>query len=75
MIKHKMPYIMALLPGMFYTFIVSSYILSAQIGFRLPWTLSYIIAAAVAVACAVILILYGKNEKTELKQSKTNQQF
>ena len=45
MIKNKMPYLMALIPGTFYMYIISSYILHAKIGFNLPWLVSYIGAA------------------------------
>ena len=42
MIKHDMPYLMALLPGAFYMFVISSYLLNAPIGFNLSWDLSYV---------------------------------
>ena len=62
MIRNKMPYIMALVPGGFYMFIVMSYICNAQIGFRLPWVASYIIAAVSAVAYCVVIVRFGKKE-------------
>ena len=40
--KHGMPSLMALIPGTFYMYIISCYILNAQIGFNLPWIASYI---------------------------------
>jgi len=49
MIKNKMPYVMALIPGTFYMYIVSSYILHARIGFNLPWIVSYVTAAILCV--------------------------
>lgn len=45
MLKNKMPYLMALIPGTFYMYIISSYILHAKIGFNLPYIASYIGAA------------------------------
>ena len=60
MIRHKKPFIMALLPGMFYMFIISSFILNAAIGFNLPWAISYTIAGVLTAAYAVALIWYGK---------------
>ena len=65
MIKNKMPYIMALIPGMFCMYVVASYILNARIGFSLPWTASYIISAVITLGYGAVLILYGK------KQNKT----
>ncbi len=52
MMQHKQPWLMSLLPGMFYMFIITSFILNAAIGFNLSWTASYIIAG-------VLTILYG----------------
>ncbi len=54
MIKNKIPYLMALIPGTFYMYIISSYILNAKIGFNLPWIVSYIGAA---ILCGVYV--YG----------------
>ncbi len=48
--RHRMPYLMALLPGMFYTYVVCSYILHAAIGFKLSWTVSYIVACVPVLA-------------------------
>lgn len=60
MIRHKKPFIMALLPGMFYMFVISSFILNAAIGFNLPWVISYTIAGVLTAAYAIALIWYGK---------------
>ena len=67
MMKNKMPYIMALLPGMFYMYVVSSFIFSAKIGFGLPWTAAYIISAVLSVGYGATLIWYGKKENTQLR--------
>lgn len=64
MMKHKQPFIMALVPGMFYMFVISSYILNATIGFNIPWTGSYIIAGILTAAYAVGTVFYGKKTKT-----------
>ena len=61
MMKNNMPYIMALAPGTFYMYIVSTYILHAPIGFGLSYTLSYILAAVCAAGYAVAIVRYGKN--------------
>jgi len=62
-IKEKKPYIMALLPGMFYMMVISSFILNARIGFNLPWPMSYAIAGVLTVLYAVFIRYCGKSEK------------
>ena len=59
MIRHKQPFIMSLVPGMFYMFVISSFILNAVIGFNLPWTASYIVAGILTVCYAGALIRFG----------------
>lgn len=61
MLKNKMPYKMALIPGTFYMYIISSYILHAKIGLGINWTMSYILAAIFSAGYAVVLSKYGKN--------------
>ncbi len=58
--KHGMPYIMSVIPGTFYMYIVTSYILSAKIGFNMPWTASYILAGVLTIVYDVILIRFAK---------------
>ncbi len=60
MAEHKMPYLTALIPGVFYMFVVSAYILNAKIGFGLPWAASYIAAAVLIAVYAAALTVYGK---------------
>lgn len=60
MMKNNMPYLMAVLPGTFYMYMVSTYILHAPIGFGLSYTLSYILAAVCAAAYAVAIVRFGK---------------
>ena len=61
MMKNNMPYIMAIIPGTFYMYMVSTYIFHAPIGFGLGWTLSYILAAVAAAAYAAAIVRFGKN--------------
>ncbi len=61
MFWNKQPFIMSLLPGMFYMFIISSFILNAAIGFNLPWSVSYAIAGVLTVVYAAVLIRRGRN--------------
>jgi len=64
MFKNNMPYIMAIIPGTFYMYMVSTYILHAPIGFGLEWTLSYILAAVCAGLYATAIIKFGKSSVT-----------
>lgn len=59
MMKHKQPFMMALLPGMFYMFIISSFILNATIGFNLSWLISYIIAGLLTLVYAIAVLRCG----------------
>lgn len=61
MIKNGMPYLMAIIPGTFYMYMVSTYILHAPIGFGLGWTLSYVLAAFCAAGYAIAIIRFGKS--------------
>ena len=61
MIKNNMPYLMAIVPGTFYMYIVSTYILHAPIGFGLDYTLSYILAAVCAGLYAFSVVKFGKS--------------
>ena len=61
MIKNNMPYLMAVVPGTFYMYMVSTYILHAPIGFGLDWTPSYILAAVASAAYAAAVVRFGKS--------------
>lgn len=50
---------MPLIPGGFYTFITITYIMNAQIGFNIPWTIAYVIGAVAAVAYIGVMVWYG----------------
>ena len=62
MLRSRMPFLMALIPGMFYMFVVGCYILNARIGFNLSWTVSYIGAGLLSLAYAAALIACGKRQ-------------
>ena len=51
---------MPLIPGAFYTFICSTFIANATIGFNLPWTVAYPIGAVLMVVYVVAIVAYGK---------------
>lgn len=63
MLRSKMPYFMALIPGMFYMYVVTSYILNAQIGLNLPWEASYIVSAVLTLAYGAAIVIYGKKQQ------------
>ena len=67
MIKHKQPFLLSLIPGMFYMFVISSFILNAKIGFNLPWIASYIIGGVLTVAYGAAVIIFGKKRAKKLK--------
>ena len=62
MIKHKQPFVLSLIPGMFYMFVISSFLLNAEIGFTLPWTASYIIAGVLTFVYGLAVIIYGQRQ-------------
>ena len=64
MMKNNMPHWMAIVPGTFYMYMVSTYILHAPIGFGLSYTLSYILAAVCAAGYAAAIIRFGKQAST-----------
>lgn len=66
MMRNKKPFVMALVPGMFYMFIISSFILNAAIGFNLPWPVSYTIAGILSAAYAAAVIWCGNSGKKKL---------
>ena len=61
MSKNHMPYAMALVPGAFYVFVVISYILSAHIGFNLPWIAAYVVAGICSCAYIALVIRAARN--------------
>ncbi|MBQ6005413.1 MAG: carbon starvation protein A [Selenomonadaceae bacterium] len=61
MMKNNMPYIMAIIPGTFYMYMVSTYILHAPIGLGLSYTFSYILAAVCSALYAVSIVKFGKS--------------
>lgn len=65
MINSKKPFLMALIPGMFYMFVITSFILNAKIGFNLNWTASYITSGILTAVYSAAVMIYGrKNQKT-----------
>lgn len=67
---HKKPYIITLIPGMFYAFIVSSYIASADIGLHLPMNIAYVIGVIVAILFAVGVIKLADKRAPEVMKTE-----
>ena len=57
---------MPLVPGAFYTFICSSFISNATIGFHLPWSVAYPIGAVCTIAYVAVIVWYGKKRANRL---------
>ena len=57
-----------LIPGAFYTFICSTFIANATIGFNLPWAVAYPIGAVCVIAYVGVLLWYGKKRSTQLRK-------
>ncbi len=55
----RKPGIMTLVPGCFYMFVCSSYLLNAKIGFNLDWTAAYAVAAVLTAAYGVLVVRAG----------------
>ncbi|MDR1773282.1 MAG: carbon starvation protein A, partial [Clostridioides sp.] len=59
--------LISLLPGMFYAFIVTTYIVNAKIGFNLSYNISYIIGCIGSLAYCTAIIKYGNARKKSLQ--------
>ena len=64
MIRNNMPYLMAIIPGTFYMYMVSTYILHAPIGLGLSYTISYVLAAICSALYAVSVVKFGQSLKS-----------
>lgn len=64
LMKNNKNYLISLIPGMFYMFIITSFILNASIGLRLPMNIAYIIGAILTILYAFLTIKVGKKAKT-----------
>ncbi len=64
MMGKKQPFVMSLAPGMFYMFVVSSFILNASIGFHLSWPVSYGAAGILAAVYGAALVRRGRKQRS-----------
>lgn len=58
-INHK-NFLVTLVPGIFYSFVVFSYISSASIGFSLPMNIAYAIGGIMAILYSVVIVRMAK---------------
>jgi len=54
--EKKKAWIIAFVPGCFYAFVVSSYLLAAPIGFNLSWPIAYTAGGVLTVVYAVLVL-------------------
>ena len=60
---------MPLIPGAFYTFICTTFIANAEIGFHIPWTPAYVIGVCAAVAYVAVILWYGSKRVSRLRKA------
>lgn len=53
-------YWVAMIPGIFMTYITTAYILNAQIGFRLPMNITYVLSAVITVGIIALFYKYAQ---------------
>lgn len=63
----RKPGIMTLIPGSFYMFVCSSYLLNAKIGFGLEWGVAYAVAGVLAVVYAGLVVRAGLVRRKRLE--------
>lgn len=66
----RKPAVMTLVPGCFYMFVCSSYLLNAKIGFNLPWTAAYAVAAVLTVAYGVLVVRAGLARRRRIEDGE-----
>ncbi|MDD4142182.1 MAG: carbon starvation CstA 5TM domain-containing protein, partial [Bacteroidales bacterium] len=63
--KNRKFYFISLFPALFMTMVVSSYILIAREGLKLPHTLGYMIAGVITLGACIWYALYMKRYKKQ----------
>lgn len=66
LMKEGKNYLTALIPGTFYMYIITCYILNAKIGFNLPLNIAYILAGVLTIAYFVIVYKTGAKAKQQI---------
>lgn len=62
-------YIISLIPGMFYAFIISTFIINAKIGFNVPMNIAYVCGGIFTILWAVLTLKCAKNRKSNKQSS------
>ena len=66
------PWVMTLVPGCFYMFVCSSYLLNAPIGLHLAWPVAYGVAGALTVAYAALVVRAGLRRRRRIESGELN---
>ena len=66
----RKPWIMTFIPGCFYMFVVSSYLLNARIGFNLDWTAAYIVAGILTVGYGALVLRAGFKRRRHIESGE-----
>ena len=61
--RHGRAYLISLIPGMFYVYIITSYIFGAKIGFRLPYMAANVIGIAAALIYGYVVSKEGSKQQ------------
>jgi len=59
----KRNYWIAMIPGIFMTYVVTAYILNAPIGLRLPMNITYILSAIITVSIIMLFYKYARKNR------------
>lgn len=62
LMRAKKPFLIAMIPGAFYAFIISTYIINAKIGFNVPLTISYVLGVIFAALYCVFIFFTAKRK-------------
>ncbi len=62
-------YLVSLIPGTFYFFVTLSFIFNAKIGFNLPWSIAYILAAVCCVGYIWFVRKRASSQKDQILQN------
>ena len=64
-------FIFTLIPGMFYSFIISSFIINAKIGLNIPMNIAYVLGGIFTVLWVLFTLHCGKKIKAKMEGSST----
>ena len=61
--RHGRQFLVSLVPGMFYTYVIMAYILGAKIGFNLPYMASNLLGVLVALIYGYVVFKEGSKQQ------------